>query len=742
MESVGDEDADAVLSDLESDDPVPVSAALESSESVSVERFREVLAELERERRAREAAESSKSEIQVSFNRLKALAHEAIKKRDESARQREEAVREKEEALRLNERIRGELEEALRLKDEGVRQFEEIGKARDSLKAETDTAAHMLVTGIEKISGKVSNFKNFSVGGLPKSQKYTGLPAVAYGVIKRTNDIVEELVKQHENATKSRNAAREQMEQRNYEIAIEVSQLEAAISGLREEVAKKTSEVENLAKLVSDKDEKISIMDKEIGEHQSIGEKEAADFRQLVDEYDQKLRNLESKMDSQRSLVIDQLNYISRIHNQIHNIIKIVDATPPDQTELSDSLVLPQEVNMDKNLLACLDLMESSYELVKMASGKVRDAIEEKSREAKCLNETVDQLIKEKQQIGSLLRSALPRKVTIDPSSKMSKVLQVAENSLREIGRDVNLSNLVANGEAADHSKLGSEEEDELYTLAGALENIVKASQLEIIELHHSLEELRTESTLLKAHMEAQADELNRRNHRMVELEEKERLANESIEGLMMDIAAAEEEIARWKVAAEQEAAAGGAVEQEFVVKSETIGLSQFDAYKMKYVQDKWYVQVIGGERFFEQITSWIHVSTMQIVDRRSYAQSYLNKLLSALQQELDEAKQGTLQLEQKLKFKEQTAAAAMSARDAAEKSLRLADLRSSRLRERLEELSRQLEESDTREGSNERTRPRYICWPWQWLGLNYMGTHLEPQQPNSNEMELSEPLL
>lgn len=31
----------------------------------------------------------------------------------------------------------------------------------------------------------------------------------------------------------------------------------------------------------------------------------------------------------------------------------------------------------------------------------------------------------------------------------------------------------------------------------------------------------------------------------------------------MTDIAAAEEEITRWKVAAEQEAAAGGAVEQE-----------------------------------------------------------------------------------------------------------------------------------------------------------------------------------
>lgn len=39
------------------------------------------------------------------------------------------------------------------------------------------------------------------------------------------------------------------------------------------------------------------------------------------------------------------------------------------------------------------------------------------------------------------------------------------------------------------------------------------------------------------------------------------------VEGLMLDIAAAEEEISRWKAAAEQEAAAGRAVEQEFVAQ-------------------------------------------------------------------------------------------------------------------------------------------------------------------------------
>ena len=101
------------------------------------------------------------------------------------------------------------------------------------------------------------------------------------------------------------------------------------------------------------------------------------------------------------------------------------------------------------------------------------------------------------------------------------------------------------------------------------------------------------------------------------------------------------------------------------------------------------------------------------------------------------------LESEKKLKFKEETAAAAMAARDAAEKSLRLADMRASRLRERVEELSRQLDEFETREDSRGRNGSRYVCWPWQWLGLDFVGVRKpEMQQQSSNEMELAEPLL
>lgn len=401
-----------------------------------------------------------------------------------------------------------------------------------------------------------------------------------------------------------------------------------------------------------------------------------------MNDYEDKLKNL----DSQWPLLVDQLNYVSKIHDQVYDIIKIVDDGNLDQSGLSESLFLPQETDMEENIRASLAGMESIYQLTRIVVEKTRDLVEKKSRELKSLNEAVGQLVKEKEHIGSLLRSALSKRMSVDPSSKTNELFKVAENGLREAGIDFKFSKLLSDGKVPvsdDKANAMETEEDEIYNLAGALENIVKTSQLEIVELQHSAEELRAESSLLKEHLEAQAKELGHRMKRIEELEEKERVANESVEGLMLDIAAAEEEISRWKAAAEQEAAAGRAVEQEFVAQ------------------------------------------------------------LSSLKQELEEAKQALSESEKKLRFKEETAAAAMAARDAAEKSLRLADTRASRLRDRVEELSHQLEEFESREDSRGRNRPRYVCWPWQWLGLDFVGVRRsDVQQQSSNEMELSEPLI
>ena len=70
-----------------------------------------------------------------------------------------------------------------------------------------------------------------------------------------------------------------------------------------------------------------------------------------------------------------------------------------------------------------------------------------------------------------------------------------------------------------------------------------------------------------------------------------------------------------------------------------------------------------------------------------------------------------------KLKLKEELAAAAMAAQAAAERSLDLVDSRAAELRERIEELTRQLEEAERRDRN--RLRVRHVCWPWRALKVN-----------------------
>ncbi|CAD5313649.1 unnamed protein product [Arabidopsis thaliana] len=673
-------DEDAVLSDVESDEPAPVVLKDSPREEASDERITELIAELDREKKAREAAESSKSELQVSFNRLKALAVEAIKKRDESKRERDEALKEK-------ENLTNELENVNKGKDEMSKKLDEALRSRDGLKAEIENSSHMLVSGIEKISGKVSSFKNFSNGGLPKSQKYTGLASVAYGVIKRTNEIVEELVRQIDTTAKSRNEAREQMDQRNYEIAIEVSQLESAISNLRLEVAEKASIVDDLERGVSEKEKRIAELEKGNLEKVSLLEGEVVELKQLVDEYDGKLKTMELKMVAQRPLLMDQLNLVSRIHDQLYEVVRIVDGNSSEQSDLSESFFMPQETEMEENIRASLAGMESIFELTKVVSGKAQSLVEEKSHELKNLNETVGLLVKEKEHIGTLLRSALSKRVIGEQPSQKRELFQAAENGLRDGGTDSKFAKLLKDGKVqdsrSDNTHDHSKEDNEIYSLASTLENIVKASQLEIVELQHLLEASREETSSLRKQLDTQTKELNQRMRQIEELKEKERIANENVEGLMTDIAAAEEEITRWKVAAEQEAAAGGAVEQDF--------------------------------------TSQLYV----------------------LKEELEEAKQAIIESEKKLKFKVETAAAAMGARDAAERSLRLADNRATKLRERIQELNRKVEELETHRDMNTSNRARYACWPWQLLGIDFVGgRRIESGQESANEMELAEPLL
>ncbi|PWZ14279.1 Uncharacterized protein Zm00014a_008498 [Zea mays] len=613
---MADHDDAAVLSDVDEDLLPSSSPSISSASShktlpqaqplpqsdaqAQQQRLLALAAELEEERRLRHAAEASIAGAESRVARYKAFAQDVLRKSD---------------ALTA----------------------EAAASARSlaALQAEATTASSMLSSGFERISAKAS--PSAAAAPLPTSQKYSsGLPALAYGVLKRANDIVDDLLAQINAANRDRDRAREQMEHRNYQIAIEVSELEASL-------ASRSAEGESLSKSLSQREAEIS-------------------------ELRDKITSLEGKLDAQRPVLAEQIECTSKLYHEMRQVVKLVDAEAA--SALSDSVFVWKESDVEESLKVSLEGTKLAYELAAMALEKVGACINDKESKLMRLEDRVDELIKEKEHISVLLRSAL--------QATTSEVLKVAEDGLREAGIEIGLDERKVHGP-------GNVEKDEVYTLAGALENTMKESQVRIIELQHLVEALRAESGLLRTRLEGQEKEIGQLRKQIKHVEEKERVANESVEGLMMDVTAAEEEIKRWKMAAEEEAEAGRSIEQEFQIQ------------------------------------------------------------ISSLRKELDEAKQAMVELENKLKFKEETAAAAMAARDAAEKSLKLADMRSSRLRERLEELNRQLEESDSRIDSvNRNGHRRYMCWPWQWLGLNYNYVRLPPVEADetSNEMELSEPLI
>ncbi|KAF8690901.1 hypothetical protein HU200_041310 [Digitaria exilis] len=636
---MADNDDDAVLSDVDEDPLPPPSTAPSAAaahktlppqaqpqpDAQAQQRLLDLAAELEEERRLRRAAEGALAESENRLARLKAFAQDVLRKRDELTA---------EAAASARSLAALQAESAASARSLAALQAESAASARSlaALHAEASTASSMLSSGFERISAKAS--PSSAPAPLPTSQKYSsGLPALAYGVLKRANDIVDDLLAQIDAANRDRDRAREQMEHRNYQIAIEVSELEASLSS-------RSAECESLSKSLSQREAEIS-------------------------ELRDKIASLEGKLDAQRPVLAEQISCASKLYDEMREVVKLVDADAA--SALSDSVFVWKETDVEESLKVSLEGTKLVYELAAMALDKVGACIDDKERKLTGLEDRVDELIKEKEHIGVLLRSAL--------QATTSEVLKVAEDGLREAGIEIGLD------ERKDH-RPGSVEKDEVYTLAGALENTMKESQVKIVELQHLVEALRAESGRLRTRLEGQEKEIVQLRKQIKHLEEKERVANESVEGLMMDVTAAEEEIKRWKMAAEEEAEAGRSIEQEFQIQ------------------------------------------------------------ISSLRKELDEAKQAMVDLENKLKFKEETAAAAMAARDAAEKSLKLADMRSSRLRERLEELNRQLEESDNRTDSVNRNGHRYMCWPWQWLGLNYVRLPPAETDQTSNEMELSEPLI
>eukprot|EP00250_Pteridium_aquilinum_P002695 c12918_g1_i1 orf=401-2332(+) len=640
----GEEEA---LSDLEDDAPPIVLPSAAGS-------LKSVLAELEIERQAKKTAEAAKAELVM---RIKNYTQDASRQKEELIKQRDEAQRLKDElAKQLNEAIRQrdefaqQRDEAIKAKDDLCRQRDEANKARDSSRSEIEAAATLLVQGADKITNRVSSIRNLPTS-LPRSSSHTGVAAIAYGFTKRAEDIVEELARQFENAHKSRSELREQMEQHNYQMAIEVSEMEATIQSLKDDVSQKSTELEKLKKLASEKEGNIVEL-----------EQEMSNIMKQVDSLKLEAQNAKHKIEKMKEAALQLAALLSKGNEAVVNIADSASTSPgPSMNKRLPSPAThaePEEILQDC-VIKAKELIESCLKVGVI----LREHKDTEYKEVNNLEGQITRLITEKEEITAFLRSALANKH--DVSGLSSQGLSI---------------------EGKEHSSANELKPGEVIGMASALENEVKSLRQEIFELQQSLAAARGEIEGLRTASERQAKELTQKISTIQELEHKQNLAEEHIESLNMDVVAAQEEIIRWKQATTKEAEAGGALLEEV-------------------------------ERCQEEIAA-------------------LRKRTEHLSESLEESNS-------KLQSKEEMTMAAIAARSAAERSLRIADERAVELRERIEELNRQFDALE-RLGDGGISSGLYnMCWPNQWFrGRPLFFQDNSRAQPSAEMGDLSEPLV
>ncbi|XP_039124969.1 uncharacterized protein At3g49055-like [Dioscorea cayenensis subsp. rotundata] len=242
---------------------------------------------------------------------------------------------------------------------------------------------------------------------------------------------------------------------------------------------------------------------------------------------------------------------------------------------------------------------------------------------------------------------------------KRVAILQIAERGLQKVGFGFMMSS-VAEEPPVDSANIDSgQSEDEVVSVAATFEKMMKNLRLEIANLRRSLEESRLENEHLQSFSGEQAQKIAENMLYIEHLEERLNKLVHNIDELMLEVTKAEEDATRWKQACELEVEAGRTAIEE------------------------------------------------------------RDREVALLKEELSRTKMALDASNNKMQLKERLASTAMTALEAAEISLRLADSRSAGLRERIEELTKQLEE-DVDQGKKEkdcgRRRLRHECWPWRVL--------------------------
>ncbi|KAJ6867854.1 hypothetical protein NC651_033017 [Populus alba x Populus x berolinensis] len=394
------------------------------------------------------------------------------------------------------------------------------------------------------------------------------------------------------------------------------------------------------------------------------------------------LRERNDKLELEIKEARDKNGFLLKINMDLvrpvkESLVKVTECVHDEYLiERSDTEENREELDLDDELRSVWEEFKGITRLAGEAESKVNEFNEMKKKEIRELESSVVSLTEENRDINSLLRVALVEKEAVERSlnklkgnneQKRVALLQFAERGLQRVGFGFMMgsgsneqsmessgagSNTTIASAAASTKSDSSDREEEVVSLASTMERIMKNLRLENSQLRRSLEESRSDAERLQSLVQKQDKEIAENTLYIKELENRERVQAQNVEEFLTEIKESEAEVVRWREACELEVEAA-----------------------KKAIEER-------------------------------------EKLVVILKQELEKTKANLEISNGKLKLKDELAVAAMAAQAAAERSLQLADSRASGLRQRIEELTRQVEEAESKE--RRCNKVRHICWPWR----------------------------
>ncbi|KAK1604225.1 hypothetical protein QYE76_027898 [Lolium multiflorum] len=314
---------------------------------------------------------------------------------------------------------------------------------------------------------------------------------------------------------------------------------------------------------------------------------------------------------------------------------------------------ISERPNIDlKDGLRYLELeAHNIHDLAKEVEIKLSECREKERKEKSRMESMISSLTKENQDTRIMLEVAIAEKEAAENSfralkddgdQRRSAILQIAEKGLQKVGFGFIMEVISGDSERDEISSCSPsaasnerENKQEIDSLASIVGTTLKNLHHEINDLRQALNESRSDCDHLHLQAAEQAQKIMKQESHIQDLREREIFLLHSVEELTAGLKEVEQEATRWREACALEVEAG-----KLAIKA-------------------------------------------------------LNQEVTLLREELRRVKADLHAANSKIQLKEKLAASAMAAQAAADACLKLADSRSAGLQQRIEELTRQMEQED-----------------------------------------------